>query len=153
MDRPWLSSANPDISLLWTSSLCSFRLVEQHVNIREPENLRKTTLPCNKIGDYRQEIPKATLNQISGRATPRQWSKYITSLMAIKLIDNYCIRISKDLKDSLYINDRLPKRGKFINKANTRIGNHSLRNWLQDLNSLIFTLDRNLLWWISEKKL
>jgi len=56
----------------------------------------------------------------------------------IKLINNDCTRISKDLKDSWYINDRLPKRGKFINKANTRIGNHSLRNRLQDLNSLTF---------------
>jgi len=117
-------------------------MFHRFIYVWSPDHSPKSCLMVlrSAIGDYRQELPRATLNQISERNTSRQWSKYITSSTAIKLINNDCTRIAKDLKDSWYINDRLvyPKRGKFINKANTRIGNHSLRNRLQDLNSLTF---------------
>jgi len=90
------------------------------------------------VRDYKCTMSRSTLNEISGRATPKQWSRYITTSTAIKIINNQSTRIAVDLHEAAYINDRLPKRAKFINKANMRIGNHYLKNRLQALNTLSF---------------
>jgi len=90
------------------------------------------------VGDYKCTMPRSTLNEMSGRATPKQWSRYITTSTAIKIINNQCTGIAVDLHEAAYTNDRLPKRAKFINKANMRIGNHYLKNRLQALNTLSF---------------
>jgi len=78
----------------------------------KPTQVKKTSLQL--LGSTCWEMAN------SGRAAPKRWSKYITSSTAIKIMNNDCIRISKDLRDSWYNNDWFTKKDKFTNKANTR---------------------------------
>jgi len=90
------------------------------------------------VKDHKRRLPKALLDVISKRAPPKQWSKYINSSTAIKLINNSNTRIADDLRSKLYINDRKPKKGTFTNRSRLKIGRHSLSNRLSFIKDLQF---------------
>jgi len=83
-------------------------------------------------------LPKALLDVISKRAPPKQWSKYINSSTAIKLINNSNTRIADDLRSNLYINNRKPKKGTFTDRSRLKIGRHSFANRLSFIKDLQF---------------
>jgi len=85
------------------------------------------------VGDFRKRIPCQELDRICKRATPRQWSNYITSKTAIKLFRSYT-RIAQDLRNSAYINDRMPKRATFRDSSRLKIGSQQFKNRLQHMN-------------------
>jgi len=55
------------------------------------------------VRDAKRKLPRALLNIISKRATPRQWAKYTTTSTSIKLLNTSNTRIVKELrKNHLY---------------------------------------------------
>jgi len=90
------------------------------------------------VGDFSRRIPRAVLDIIAKRATPKEWSSYINSSTAIKLYNLQNTRIGKQLKDTGYINERRPDRAIFIDDSKKLIGQHQMKNRLQCLNDVQF---------------
>jgi len=90
------------------------------------------------VKDVKRRIPRVMLNIISKRATPRQWADYSIANAAINLINTSNTRIADELRANIYINDRLPRRGSFIDKSAYRVGRQSLTNRLQCLKKIDF---------------
>jgi len=90
------------------------------------------------VKDPKQTISRSLLDAISGRATPSQWAKFTVASTSIQLINESDTRIAIDLRNKMYINDRIPRRGKFFNTARTKIGQHRLSNRLNCINVLNF---------------
>jgi len=88
------------------------------------------------VGDFARKIP--ILDIIAKRATPKEWSSYITSSTAIKLYNNNNTRIGKQLIEAGYINDRRPDRAVFIDRSNKLVGQQHLTNRLQCMNDINF---------------
>jgi len=91
------------------------------------------------------EMHKDDLNRLSKRATPLQWAKYSTTSCAIKLLRKAETPLAIQMKNKMYVNDRKPHRGKFINTTLTKIGREALPYRLNTLSELTFDwLDENL---------
>jgi len=90
------------------------------------------------VRDLKQEISRPMLDTISQRATPAQWARYTVASTAIHLVNNSTTRLAKDLKNKMYINDRMPQRCRFFNSARTKIGKQCFINRLDCVNSLNF---------------
>jgi len=88
--------------------------------------------------DKKNKIPRAMLDIISKRARPRQWANYITASTVIKLYNNSDTRIAEELCSNIYINDRQPRRGSFIDKSRRRAGRQKLTNRLQIFRKIDF---------------
>jgi len=95
------------------------------------------------IGDYKRKLPKAVLDIIAKRATPKQWSNYVTASTAIKLFNSKETRIGEQLRQQCYINDRQPRKGTFFDTSNLKIGRQSFQNRLQVFTNINFD-------WIGE---
>jgi len=61
------------------------------------------------------EMHKEDLNHLSKRATSNQWAKYSTTNCAIKLLRRTETPPAKQINNKMYVNNRRPYRGKFIN--------------------------------------
>jgi len=57
---------------------------------------------------------------------------------AVQLINESDTRLANELRQKMYINDRVPRRGKFFNTARTKMGQHGLSNRLNCVNVLNF---------------
>jgi len=88
--------------------------------------------------DRKCEMSKETLNSLSGRATPRQWAKYIVASTTIKMFQNGTTPMSEKLRKRVYINDRFPGKGTFHDISRTKIGRQSLPNRLDFLREINF---------------
>jgi hypothetical protein len=55
-----------------------------------------------------------------------RWASYSVASTVIKLFNGSDTDIGNFLRETVYINDRLPGRGKFIDKSRLRIGRQSL---------------------------
>jgi len=95
------------------------------------------------VGDYKRKLPRAILDIIAKRATPKQRSNYVTALTAIKLFNTNETRIGEQLRQQCYINDRQPRKGTFFDTSNLKIGRQSFQNRLQVFTSINFD-------WIGE---
>jgi len=69
------------------------------------------------VGDHKRIISKALLDVMVGRATHRQRANYSFVRTAIKLVNNSDTRVANTLRQALYINDHIPRRGKFIRNS------------------------------------
>jgi len=90
------------------------------------------------VRDHRRKLPRGLLDIISKRAPPRQWAKYVNASTAIKLINTSNTRIADSLRSNMYINDRKPHMGTFIDKSKLKTGRQSLSNRLHCMKSLTF---------------
>jgi len=90
------------------------------------------------VGDFRNKISKTTLDLICKRATPRQWGYFISAKTAINLYTKSDTRIANDLRKSVYINDRIPKRAFFRDTSRLKCGRQQFKNRLQQLNMIKF---------------
>jgi len=81
--------------------------------------------------DFKRKIPKATLDWVCKRATPKMLSSYITASLVIKIFrDRTPINIHDQITGNLYSERRKPNRGRFYNNSRGKIGLHELRNRL-----------------------
>jgi len=87
--------------------------------------------------DYDNLISKADLNASMKRATPRQWSYYSSSKLAINLM-NGSTPLGRILKDKCYINDQNPGSGSISDTSRLKIGRYSFSNHLQCLRKIDF---------------
>lgn len=71
------------------------------------------------------------LNIITKRAKPRQWAEYSTANTVINLVTTSNTSIADELRSNIYINDRLPQRGSFIDKSTHKVGKQNITNRLQ----------------------
>lgn len=76
---------------------------------------------------YNNNTSRNQLHKLSQRATPKEWASYSTASMVIKLFNKSDTEISKLLRTSIYINDRAPGRGRFIDGSRLRIGKQQLQ--------------------------
>jgi len=90
------------------------------------------------IGDYKRKIPKAVLDIISKRATPKQWANYTTASMAIKLYNGNETRLGELLRKQCYINDRQPRRGIFFDNSKRKVGKQCFANRLHLFSDVNF---------------
>jgi len=90
-------------------------------------------------------MSKEALNNLSGRATPRQWPKYIVSSTTIKMIQKGTTPMSEKLRGRAYVNYRFPGKGTFRDLSRTKIGRQSLPNRLDFLREIKFD-------WINAKE-
>ena len=66
------------------------------------------------------------LDKISKRATPAELAHYSITLAVIQLFNHSDTNIAVQLRESGYINDRMPRKGKFIDKSRLKIGKQAL---------------------------
>jgi hypothetical protein len=78
------------------------------------------------LGIFRSDMSRSELDKLSKRATPLEWSKYSITSTVIKLFNNSDTNIAILLRDSVYVNDRKPKKGKFLDKSRLKVGKQSL---------------------------
>ncbi len=84
------------------------------------------------------------LDRISKRATPTEWAQYLIASTVIKLFNTLDTDIGSALRNSVYFKDRLPERGKFIDKSQLKIGRQALPYRIgPTLAKLSFDLIRN----------
>ena len=68
-------------------------------------------------------------NAVRSCGTPVEWAHYAIAATIIKLFILSDTSIGRALCDSVYANDRLLGRGKFIDTSRLKIGRQSLQNW------------------------
>jgi hypothetical protein len=66
------------------------------------------------LGIIRCTMSRTELDKISKRATPIKWAELSISFTVIKLFNHLDTNIVVKLKDSVNINDRIPRKGKFM---------------------------------------
>jgi len=89
------------------------------------------------LKDYNNTRSRREVDAVMKRATPRQWSYYTSSKMAINLM-NGSTPLGKKLKAKCYVNDRIPGRGTITDTSRLKVGKFSLSNRLQCLRRLNF---------------
>jgi hypothetical protein len=78
------------------------------------------------FGDFKFKMKRDELDKLSKRATPVEWANYSIAATVIKLFNSSDCNIANALRSSVYINDRTPGRGKFIDRSRLKIGRQSL---------------------------
>jgi len=82
--------------------------------------------------DWKRKLHRRTLDKI-GRATPLQWGNYINASTAVKVINNQKPNLLCDsLMKNMYQERRKPGQIKFFSNNNTKVGQNSLKNRLDD---------------------
>jgi len=89
------------------------------------------------LKDFNNSISRRKVDSTMKRATPRQWSYYTTSKLAINLMKG-STPLGRKLKDKCYINDRSPGRGTITDTSILKVGKFSFTNRLQCLRRLNF---------------
>jgi len=90
------------------------------------------------VKDPKQKISRQILDVVSKRPTPAQWARYSTAWTAISLINGATTRLADELRQKMYINDRMPMKSRFFNSARTKIGRQCFSNRLDCINVLNF---------------
>ncbi len=85
------------------------------------------------LRDYKKRKSKLELNLESKRATPAEWGMYSIASTVIKLYNGSTTNISNLIRRSAYVNDRLPRRAKFIDRSRLVIGRQSIFNRIGSL--------------------
>jgi len=87
--------------------------------------------------DYKRVIPNQLLDKECKRATPKMWSEYATTTMAIKVLrDRSPFQLFNHLNENLYIQRRKPNNGRFYDTSAGKIGRHKFQNRLETLTNL-----------------
>jgi len=91
------------------------------------------------ICDHKKKIPRAMLNIITKRATPKQWARYTVPKTVIKLYNLGNTRIGEMLRQNSYVNDRNPGIATFFGDVRRKIGQNCLLNKLHIFNEIDFS--------------
>jgi hypothetical protein len=77
------------------------------------------------------------LDAMSKRATPKQWTRYSLASAVIKLYNFSDTNVANLLRDTSYVNDRMPLKARFFDRAKYKIGRQSLPNRIEHIFSNI----------------
>ncbi len=89
-----------------------------------------------RIHEIRSKSRKQ-LDEISSRATPMQWLNYSLASTVIRLYNFSDSNIAVKLRESAYVNDRMPLKARFFDRSKLKIGRQSLQNRVGHLFSKI----------------
>ncbi len=78
------------------------------------------------IGDYMRNLSRTDIDNMTKRATPAEWAKYSITSTVIKLYNESQTNIAQIIRNSAYVNDRLPRRAKFIDRSRLKIGRQTI---------------------------
>jgi len=95
------------------------------------------------FGDYKRKMSHDLLDRLSARATPRQWSYYITAKTAIGLYLKSDTRLAEDLRSNAFINDRAPGSATFSDLSRLKVGRNQFKNRLKHMSMLKFNWTNN----------
>ncbi len=95
---------------------------------------RVMRVACN---DFRTKISKKVIDSTCKRATPKMWSQYISASTAIKILRDSTPRLlAEALQQSMTVERRRPRHGRFFDCSRRKPGRHSFNNRLVHLNSI-----------------
>jgi len=78
--------------------------------------------------DYRRKMSRSKLDEL-GRMRSTAWSRFQSTSIALKAVTRrYPVRLADTLIANTYAERRKPKRLKFFNKADHKIGNQAIQN-------------------------
>ncbi len=87
--------------------------------------------------DYTFKLSKEQLTNRCMRATPREWTRFTTSSIAMKIIrDKEPRRLFDVLKTTLYSERRNAARGLFFDSSRSKFGRQSLQNRLRHFSQI-----------------
>jgi len=90
-----------------------------------------------EVRDFKQKMPKPTLDQKCKRVNPRIWSLYSTSWLVIKVIrDRSPIFLDELLNETIHTTRRQPDKARFYDNLKGKVGKHHLCNRLHEMNDL-----------------
>jgi len=90
------------------------------------------------INDFINRTSRETLNIKLKRATPSDWSNYITASLVIKIMrDKIPEHFHSKLSETIYSTRWKHQLGKLYNNARGKIGKQSIQNWLQHMDRLM----------------
>jgi hypothetical protein len=92
--------------------------------------LNSTHYACLRIviGDHKRAISRRDIDSMTKRATPTEWAKYSIASMVIHLYNNSDTLVANLLRAAAFVNDRLPRRAKFMDRSRLKIGKQSIVN-------------------------
>ncbi len=105
------------------------------------------------LKDFKKRKKRSVIDKESGRATPSQWGSYILASTSVKLYTASDTRIAKLLRETAYVNDRLPFRPKFIDRSRlkNRQASSSISDWTLVLQDLVWLGQYDLRWHIKNQ--
>jgi len=87
--------------------------------------------------DFKQKMPKITLDQKWKRVNPRIWSLYFTSSLVIKAIrDRSPILLYEMLNETIHTTRQQSDKARFYDNLKGKVGKHRLCNRLHEMNDL-----------------
>jgi hypothetical protein len=87
--------------------------------------------------DYRSRINREKLDILCSRAPPKQWSKYSTATLVMKIVrDKRPITLFASLSETIYIERRNEFRAKFYDNSKGKIGRQRFGNSLQFMHAI-----------------
>jgi hypothetical protein len=90
------------------------------------------------LKDYKKR-KRSLVDADAKRATPAEWSRYTMASTVIKLFNSSDTNIAKAIRESSYINDRLPRKAKFMDHSRLKVGRQSIYNRIGSiLNKISF---------------
>jgi hypothetical protein len=78
--------------------------------------------------DFKRRRKRRDLDKETQRATPCEWARYAIASTVIKLYNSSDAHIADVIRSSAYINDRMPRKAKFIDRSRLKVGRQSLQN-------------------------
>ena len=89
------------------------------------------------LKDYRNRIPRWKINQLADRATPKEWARYSTGSIIIKVCRNkQPIDLYETIHRNMYFERRYPHTPKFFENSERKIGKQSIHNRATFMNTL-----------------
>jgi len=86
------------------------------------------------LRDHTRSLPRTTIDNECQRATPRQWSAYISASTVIKILNTKEPKILVErLNKTIYINKRKPHKANFLDRSLLKIGQQSLNNRISSI--------------------
>ena len=80
------------------------------------------------IGFTRYSSSRSEIDKLTKRATPVEWAQYSVALTIIKLFNQSDTNIMQALQEAVYVNDRMPGKGRFVDRLRLKVGKQSLPN-------------------------
>ena len=87
--------------------------------------------------DFMMKLKRNELTELCKRATPEQWTKFMTASRVIKIMrDNQPTELNQRLRSVYFEQRRQPGHGQFVDSARIKKGQQSLQNRLFFMRSI-----------------
>jgi hypothetical protein len=96
---------------------------------------RVMRVACN---DFKRRKKKEVIDSLCKRATPKMWSQFVSSSIAMKIIrEGSPVYLSNAILEHMVIERRKPRNGRFFDGSRLKIGRHQIGNRLNHMNSIL----------------